>query len=575
MKLSDKKRLQKILSFFTGLDYVIVLISLVSLVLRWMIPAQIVPNSPNDDYLGVLLANNLLHGHWLGAWTPNTLSKPPAYSFFLAIAHYIPVDPTVILHLFYLLVALLFINSLVNYFDKLQYRKTFTHLAFLFFAFNPAVFANDFSRIYRTSLDTIATFLFFTLILKLVIFLKAIYIDDRGAEWKKIKILKFLPLSISLGLTFSLMVLTRSEGYWVLVTAIPLVLGVWFTSVLKNSRGLQLRNKYKSGSILVKLFAIALIAYLIPIGLISAINKSFYGVSEIENFYTGNYARAIDLWEGVENGKSKFSFIPVSKGQRAAVYAVSPAALSLKPTLDGSPNTGWKTYNCSATKICDESGSWFPWELRSAAIDNQRITSEVQFQQFFGVLADQISVACSNHQIKCGSAGIAPGAKALLNYPTHQLADTAMKAFGSLFTLDQAANIGHPDNGQDPTELQIWHSTVHFKYLVVQDDFSNWKGMAHTITFLKNLYQGILPILFVLAVLALFVKRKASIWIMNLYAVAVLGAMLVFSGGLAIFESSLGFPSGLSLYGLPMQPLLLVFIAVGIANLVLTSKEIL
>ena len=99
--------------------------------------------------------------------------------------------------------------------------------------------------------------------------------------------------------------------------------------------------------------------------------------------------------------------------------------------------------------------------------------------------------------------------------------------------------------------------------------------MAHTVTFLKNLYQGVLPILFVLAVLALFVKRKATVWIMNLYALAVLGALLVFSGGLAIFEASLGFGATLSLYALPMQPLLLVFITVGIANLVITSKEIL
>ena len=434
MKSLVKKRFQKILPIFTRLDYVIVLISLVSLVLRWLIPATIVPNSPNDDYLGVLLAHNLIHGQWLGAWTPNTLSKPPAYSFFLAIAHYIPVDPTLILHLFYLLVALLFINNLVNYFDKLHYRKIFTHLAFLFFAFNPAVFANDFSRIYRTSLDTILVFLFFTLILKLVIFLKVIYLDGVGADWKKVKALKFLSLSVLLGLTFSLMILTRSEGYWVLVPTIPLVLGIWFISVLKNGVGWQFWSKYKSISILVKVFALALAAYLIPIGLVSAVNKSVYGISEIDNFYTGNYARAIKLWEGVENGKSQFSFIPVSKGQRASVYSVSPAALSLKPTLDGAPNTGWKSFNCSTTKICDESGSWFPWELRSAAIDNQHITSEVQFQQFFGVLADQISAACSTHQIKCGSTGSAPGSKPILSYPIHQLIDTTIKAFGSLFT---------------------------------------------------------------------------------------------------------------------------------------------
>ena len=551
------------------LDWVIVLIFCLSLFLRWLIPAQIVPNSPNDDYLGVMLANNLLHGHWLGGWTSNTLSKPPAYSFFLMLAHFIPVDPTVILHAIYLLIVLAFLRNLRKYFEKeLKSWPALNRVFFLLFAFNPAVLANDFSRIYRISLDSLASLLFFVLILRLANVLKNIYLTADKTVWKSIKLSQYSKISSLIGFTYAVMILTRSEGYWVLITSIPFVFAIWLSSIISNNRSWKSISKYSSGIVLIKMISVAVIAFLVPIGIVSEVNKSVYGVSEIENFYTGNYARAINIWEGVENGKSTFSFIPVSKGQRDAVYKVSPAALSLKATLDGPPNTGWKTFNCSTTKICDESGAWFPWELRTAAIDNNHISNEIQFQQFFGVLANELENACKTHQIKCGAAGAAPGARSFLDYPPHQLLDTSMKAFGSLFTLDQAANVGHPDNGQDPTELKIWHETVNFNYLIVNDDFSNWKGMAHTITTLRTIYQGLLPILFLLATYSLFIRRKKGAEILNWYALCVLGAMFVFSGGLAIVESSLGFGAGfLSLYALPMQPLLLLFIAVGVSTL--------
>lgn len=168
------------------LDFIIVFIFSSSLGLRWLIPANIVPNSPNDDYLGVMLAHNLIQGNWFGGWTPDLLSKPPAYSFFLMVAHFIPVDPTVVLHLFYLLISLLFLKFTVDFFNRSHMSKEmFMRIGFLFLAFNPAVFANDFSRIYRTSLDTLATFLFFTLFLKLLTLLREIYFNGDGLAWKK------------------------------------------------------------------------------------------------------------------------------------------------------------------------------------------------------------------------------------------------------------------------------------------------------------------------------------------------------------------------------------------------------
>jgi hypothetical protein len=521
-----------------------------------------------------MIANNLLHGNWLGQWTPDILSKPPAYSLFLMFAHYIPVDPTLILHFIYLLIVLLLVRTLFDF--RITTRISISALRrilFLFFAFNPALFANDFSRIYRTSFSTLTSFLFFVLILKLVHFLKSLYFEGDQKSWKLARFRGYSPLAISLGATYALMVLTRTEAYWVLICTIPLVSGIWITATRNNGYSWKSFDRYRSGKVLAKIIVVGVLSFLIPIGLVSEINRSTYGVSEIENFYTGNFARAINLWAGVENGKSNFSFISVSKGQREAVYSISPSALSLKPILDGPPNTGWKRFNCSSTKICDESGAWFPWELRSAAVGSRAIVNEVQFQEFFGGLADEILAACNSKKLICGRKGLGPGAKSLDSYPIQQLLDTSIKALASLFTVDQAINVSHPDNGQDPTQLEVWRSTVNSRYLIVPDEFSNWQGMASSITFLRTIYQGILPILFLIAVFSIFVPRKREGRILNWYALTILGSMVVFSGGLAIFEASLGFKAKYSLYALPMQPLLLLFIATAITNLASSYED--
>jgi len=447
-------------------------------------------------------------------------------------------------------------------------------IGFLFLAFNPAVFAIDFSRIYRTSLDTLATFLFFTLFLKLLTLLRDIYFSGNQLVWKYTSIKKYFWLGVTLGLTYSIMVLTRYEAIWALIATTPVLLAVWILSISKNGISWKLKSKYRSVIILINLFVIATVACLIPIGVISSINKSVYGVFQVENYFSGNFARAITLWEGVQNGKSGLSFIPVSKGQREAVYEVSPAAQSLKPTLDGPPNTGWKVYNCAATGVCDESGGgWFPWELRSAAVDANHIRTEVEFQEFFGRLAREIASACKSELISCGQPGIAPGAKPILDYSPHQLLDTAVKALGSLFTVEQAANVTHGDNGQDSAQLKVWHSTIHFKYLIVTKNLDNWMGMGNTITFLRNIYQNLIPITFILVIFFLFTRQEFINRISKYYLFSLLTGLIVYSGGMAVLESSLGFNPGYSFYALPMQPLLLMFILFGIAAITNRPQE--
>jgi hypothetical protein len=551
------------------LDFVITLVGFLSILLRWLIPPFILPNTPNDDYLGVLQANSILNGEWLGVWSNNTLSKPPLYSIFLSVAHFFPVAPTVLLHIIYLIVSFFCVKYLsMTLWSHPKFTLGFIRVAFLLLAFNPAVFANDFSRIYRTSLSAILNMLFFALIFKLVMILE----NQELRSTKGVRKRRFQTkiTSAQLGLTYSGILLTRSEGYWVLVGGVIIISIVAFKQLRTRKQSWNVLKRYKEIGPLISLLLIFAVFSISPLNIVSTINQRVYGVSEVENFYTGKYAQAIKLWAGVDNGRSPLSFIAVSKEQRAAVYAISPTAKTMESILESPPNTGWKSFNCEQTKICDESGAWFSWELRDAAVQANGITNERHFQAFFGQLATDIQVACANRTLDCSSPGLGTGTRPLNFLPKKLLLDYSVKTLGSLVSVDQAVNVNHSDNGQDPGQLSIWKQTVNFEYLIVDDDFSNWQGLSNSLRFLTQIYRFFVPLLFLMTLFGLFVYRR-NFQASEIFLVGLFAAIVSYCGGIGILNATTGFAVGLTLYGLPVQPVFMIFIIFGAAHFIANS----
>lgn len=548
-----------------------ILVFLASMCLRILIPPYIVVNSPNDDFLGVMLAHSLIQGHWLGAWTPDLLSKPPAYPFYLAIVHFFRISPTIPMHVFYL-AASFYVTSIILKNSPISsiFRRNLKKMVFLILAFNPAVFAGDFSKIYRISFSVVLVVAYFGLLFDLA---------NRVNEYLNSKVQapqfsnlfkKFWKPSMSLGFLYAISVLNRFESYWILVPSlvllfIILITGSDFRIHFSNIHILSPRNLLRARLAGV-LVLIGVVSYLIPIEVVSSTNKAVYGVSEIENFYSGNFAKAIKLWESVQNGKSPYSFIAVSRGQRDAIYPYSPAARQLSVVLDSSPNTGWKTFNCSMTRICDESGIWFPWELRTAAAQTGQIHNEQDFQRFFAGLSNEIEAACIHKQVKCGRLGSGPGSKAILDYPKHQIFNGLFKCLLSILNFDQVANLNRPDTGQNPGQLQIWRETIDFKYAVTSDNSTNWMALSDVIVFLKTIYIPLTDFLLVIALICLIIFWNRLRLLLRWFSIAILVGVLIFSLGLSMVEAASGFTIAYSLYALPIQPLVFLFIAVvGIA----------
>jgi hypothetical protein len=262
---------------FWPVDGFMIIIALASLSLRYLIPANIATNTPHDDLLGVTLARSLLDGKWLGDWNNRTLAKPPGFSFFLTFAHYIPVEPTLILHSFYLILCIIFVRMLPKIFvlpsgiEQSVYR-----LVFGIMAFDPALLGGDFSRIYRISLNTIASMAFAIAATNMFIYVYELQhigmSSKQNVDGKRMRN-RLFRTGLYLGMAYSMMLLTRSEAIWILYPAVFLVsvyLGYRYLKTRRSDRSAERKRIFLVGKTLI----IAIIVFMIPIFIVQQSNNA-------------------------------------------------------------------------------------------------------------------------------------------------------------------------------------------------------------------------------------------------------------------------------------------------------------
>lgn len=563
-----------VLAWFEKHDLIIMGIFTLSTGLRFLVPPSLVINSPADDLLGVRLASNILSGNWLGAWDQYTLLKPPLYSIFLALVKPIPLEPTVIIHILMLVVALKSSTLITRIAELEGSMQTFIRrMIFLICALNPGLFGEGMSRIYRASLNTVLASLFMMFFLYQMYLLKQIYWETNSNG--KIVSLSNNKLKVSflgVGATYAGMVLTRSEALWILIPYILSISFVIFSLHFQNSGMTNLKKLLGSVAIFT---TICFMSYIVPTGLIGSINLKYYGVNETENFLSGNFAKAINLWQGVLDGKSSNLAEPISTRQRFVVYNISSTAKSLSPFLETPPNTGWKTLNCRPNSPCDNSGgAWFPFELRDAAVAAGGIKSEIEFQNFFGRISRDIEMACKAKTLACGAPGIAPGVVNPIYMPERQLIDNAIKVFGSWIRVIQADGVARLDYAADPKLIQIWDSAVNYKKIIGSGEESSWKTMTATLTLLTDVYKYLVPILVILAFCSILLpSRRRETKLSKSISVSMTLSLALFALGIGSLTIAWGFPVGLSLYALPAQPVFLTLICLGATNFGISIRD--
>lgn len=537
---------------------------------RSNIPTNAGANAPHDDLLGIRLTQNILQNNWLGDWNNLTLAKPPGYSLYLAVVNLFPFQLVVVNQLLFCTISLLFIRKLYLIFlGKKKHGRLAVFLIYAYLVFNPFLFGSEMSRAYRTSTHSILVLLYCAIFLSL---LNSVIGLDLSTKYKGYR--KTLAREVVyLGLVYTSLVLLRSESYWILVSSLLVLIAVVFRKIYS-----YWQNKSAVYSLLSGSFALLFLGfstYFLPISIIGSLNNVKYGSSLIENYSSGNFAKAMKDWQRVIAGNENRSFVVVSKEQREAVYKVSKNAAMMKSSLELASGEGWQSQSCNAPiRLCDNSGPWFTWQVRDAAIATGIVKNEIDFQNFFKQISNDINSACQNKTLRCGQIGMGVGVRPLENLPKLQIMQFARDNFlTSLpFNLDKSGSIATPDQyGASPEIVSEFHSVV--KYRTYPIDIGQDSAVSNALIQLQRVYWLTQWTFFILASLGFILSWRLKNWEL-VYGSLVFSiiSLAANSIGIAIAQVSFGWRVE-GPYLLAMQPLFQFYIVVGLVSLLMGNES--
>lgn len=547
--------------------------TLVNLSIRNTIPTNAGSNSLHDDFLGVRLAKNILEGNWLGNWDSLTLAKPPGYSIYLSVAHYFPIQLVVLNQILFCSISLVFSLTVTKFLiQPNQIQKWIAIFLYTFLIFNPYLFGVEMSRIYRTSAHTINVLAFCVIFAILLISLENLISNSKDLVSKRPKI--YLA-AIFLGLSYSSLVLLRSESYWVLLSSLPFLTG-YLLYLLRPLNKIRRRDKNLSG-IILPVVALFFVSYFVPISFLGQVNNAKYGTTLLENYYAGNFGKAIKNWQRVNVGKDSRPYVIISKTQRAAVYEVSPTASLMKEFLELPAGEGWQVQPCnSPIKLCDNAGGWVTWQIRDAAIATGKIQNEVDFQAFFRAIATDIESACTNRIFECSKPGLGVGTKSVYEMPVNLISKYAYQNLLDWVPKNwtPTGEVSSPDSfGASAEIVNAYHKVAN--YDVKSSNVNEMDGARKTLFNLQQIYFPFQQVLLYFALLGFVI----SYWnTRRRFIFSILGfcltAMLANSVGVAITQVSFGWRAGTGVYLLPLAALFQIFITIGILALISTLGEL-
>ena len=351
------------------------LIATASLFKLWLVTGQglsAVGSAWHDDRLFVELANELRSGNWLGTYNERTLIKGPFYPMWIVIMRKLS-HSLVLSHIvFYILACGVFTLALKPLFRNLVWLV----LLYLILLFNPASFtAQAMSGVLREGIYPALTLLVMATAV-------AVLLHSNGCQ-RKLKI-----WLIWLGIFFTAFWLIREEGLWLL----PPILVLLAVAVCRTSKthGLACRH--------LLLYTRPVLICLLTLGLISGLNKLYYGTSAIIELRSTEFLAAYGALTRVKPAQWHPMY-PVPREMRERIYTVSPAFAELKPWLEGEPGQLWSNQYADGSDIA---GTWFMWAFREFVARAGYYSSWQTAATYYQRLAQEINAACEKKQLDCG-----------------------------------------------------------------------------------------------------------------------------------------------------------------------------
>lgn len=543
----------------------ILALALVSMGVRLLVPVMALWQSPHDDLALVTQAYGLLHGNWLGDWTPFTLIKGPGYAFVLVAARELQVSPIIFVQAALVLSAAYLVSALRG----IVGRTWLLVVIFGAVVLNPAYVGDAASRVYRDGIIGPAV---------LVLIALAVVIARASAHGTVTMPARFALAPLCFGGTAAFLALTKSDALtWAFLPAVGAAIATCAIASRKVTWG-------RFGKRLGISLAIGVATFACIWGAVATVNASRYGYFGAEDLKSGG---AKNLWSSLTaiDGGSKRTFVSISKNQRAAAYRVSPTLQRMAPTLEAA--NGWKLLSCQSLAVCDESTTWQEMELRDAAVAAGG-TSEQAFQKVMGDAASEVQDACAAKRLRCNGGSPIVGVGNLHDLRYRAWLTSAMQLVGQDLRFVSAS--ASPRTGEaippdlDARVADIWRSTV---LGVDGGTLSMFQGLispesrTEVVRYVARAYSvfvsvGLLMTV-VAAVGALCLRRQTRrIW-------SAIGASIAFASGVAVnvaivafLDANMGYlGQGAALYLLPSTPLLILSAGMGYAAVCATGSRFL
>jgi hypothetical protein len=362
-----------------AMAFTIAATTVVSLWLRARGHAWLLADMIYDDELFTRSAGHILEGDWLGPYDMMTLSKGPSYPLFIAAAYRLNVPLKLAEHGLHLMAAAMLAWAVWRIFRL----RTAALAAYVVVALNPAYLGSAASRVTREVMYGSLSLILLSGVLVFLTYVPALV--RRGP-------LRAVPVGLAAGLAIGAVLaayyLCREERSW-LAPAL-LVAGLAGAATWGRIGRAWIPNSLLAGGALV-------VAGLVLVGSVQWVetrNREEYGAPVVTDLVEGEIAHAYAQWQRVDVGDAR-RFVVVTRAQRRAVYAASPAAAELRRALEWVPGRGMWGAGCVLADVCDDyTGAQFIWALRLAAQTTGHMTSAEETYEFFGRIAADIEDAC-------------------------------------------------------------------------------------------------------------------------------------------------------------------------------------
>jgi hypothetical protein len=387
--------------------------------------------APHDSSNFLEHAKFIAAGQWLGPYDAFTLIKGPFFPLYLAFVREFGV-PLPLAHLVtYALacvLACIAIRSIVR-----DPRILGAMFAVLFF--NPFTFEQGAGFTNRSQISG-------TLALAVIACATALFVrraEPARASWI---------WSIGLGAFLSAFWLTREESVWLLpalaVLLVPFVL----------------RARRETWDFAIERAAFATLPFallLSSLAIVTQVNAGAYGWATVVELQSPEFAAAYGSLARIDHPPAERQ-VPVPHAALDVAYAVSPAALELRASLDGQNGMGWRSLSCNVSRICNEiAGGWFMWAFRQATEAAGHYRSGAEARAYYVRLAREINTACDAKRIACGPRRdtlVPPVTLADARPIARAFVDLALR-IGALYDDSNFAQENFPENGPLARDYQF------------------------------------------------------------------------------------------------------------------------